>query len=172
MHHTPYGALLLTCSALLIGGCGDGNVNGEGGAGGTFRGTFATVPAPPEGTKQGGGTAVMTITDAGTKLTIAPTGLDPEAVYVAHVHDDACSAADPGGAHFKFNRDAGDMPPNEIHIGTIAITKTGVGTGETTNEAKAGADAKSIVVHLKRRSAADTVEAKPPKILCADLSRN
>jgi hypothetical protein len=160
--------------ALLLGGCGgddDDNTTAETPeiADGTFSGTFAKVSTAPKGTKKIGGTAEMVLSASGTQVTITANGLDAKAVYVAHVHADACDAADPGGPHYQYTPGGGDMPPNELHL-PVTVNKNGKGSGQTTNPVKAGAEAKSVVIHLKRPAGAKKDEAKPPKLACADLA--
>lgn len=178
--------LLLTAGSLLLAGCGgaksdddtadtapDASASPATSAGpveGTFAGTFSNVPKPPAGTPDITGTAEMVVSSAGTKVSIKADGLDSKAVYVAHVHDDACAAADPGGMHFKFDLNGDDKPPNEIHLTTIKI-KDKQGTAETTANEKATSDARSVVIHLKRAAGSKTDEERPPKLACADLVR-
>ncbi len=160
--------------ALVLTGCGGDDDDDTASetpqiSDGSFSGKFAKVKAAPKGTKKIGGTAEMVLSASGTQVTIAATNLDPKAVYVAHVHAEACSAADPGGAHFKYTPDGGDMPPNELHM-PITVKANGKGSGQTTNPVKAGSDAKSVVIHLKRPAGAKADEVKPPKLACADLA--
>lgn len=169
-------AIPAVLAGLLLAGCGDDddeatNTSGDNSqiADGSFTGDFAKVATAPKGTKKISGTAEMVLSAAGTEVQVVASGLDPKAVYVAHVHADACSAADPGGAHFKYTPDGGDMPPNEIHI-PITVNAKGKAKGEATNPVKAGPEAKSVVIHLKRPAGAKADEAKPPKVACADLA--
>lgn len=160
--------------ALLLAGCGgddddDSATETPQISDGSFSGKFAKIAAAPKGTKKVGGTAEMVLGASGTQVTIAASGLNPKAVYVAHVHADACSAADPGGPHFKYTADGGDMPPNELHV-PVSVNAKGKGSGQTTNPVKAGPDAKSVVIHLKRPAGAKADEVKPPKLACADLA--
>jgi hypothetical protein len=50
------------------------------------------------------------MTWAGTALAIVVRGLEPATTYAAHLHDAPCSAANPGGGHYK-NDPAGGAPP-------------------------------------------------------------
>lgn len=160
--------------ALVLAGCGDDADDDTAAetpqiADGTFSGKFAKLATAPKGTKKIGGTAEMVLNASGTQVSITATGLDPKAVYVAHVHADSCSAADPGGAHYKYTVDGGDLPPNELHM-AVTVKKNGKGSGQTTNPVKTGPEAKSVVIHLKRPAGAKADEAKPPKLACADLA--
>jgi hypothetical protein len=175
--------LLLAAGSLVLSGCGGSNDKDDdttspaasaspsttpGPLQGTYTGAFANVPKPPEGAGEVTGTAEMVVSASGTKVTVTADGLDAKAVYVAHVHDDACAADDPGGEHYKFDPDGGDKPPNEIHITTIKVTGK-KGTGEASVKGQATDDARSVVLHLKRAAGAKADEAKPPKVACADL---
>lgn len=160
--------------AVALTGCGDDDsddsaVESPQIPDGSSSGKFAKVATAPKGTKKITGTAEMVLSAAGTQVSLTAAGLDPKAEYVAHVHADACSAADPGGPHFKYTPTGGDLPPNELHL-PVSVNKNGKGTGQTTNAVKAGPEAKSVVIHLKRKAGANKDEATPPKLACADLT--
>jgi hypothetical protein len=168
-------AVVPVAVALVLTGCGDDKKSQTTAdestslPDGTYSGHFANVPNAPKGTKKITGMAEMVLSATGTKVTLTASGLDPKAVYVAHVHNDLCSAAEPGGAHYKYSPDGGDEPPNELHL-MVTVDKKGKGTASTTNPVKAGPSAKSVVIHLKRPAGAKADEAKPPKLACADLA--
>ncbi|GAA0636398.1 hypothetical protein GCM10009547_45880 [Sporichthya brevicatena] len=167
-------AALPIAVALVLAGCGgddddDATAESPEISDGTFSGTFAKLDGAPKGTKKIGGTAEMVLSASGTEVSLSATNLDPKAKYVAHVHADSCDAADPGGAHYQYTPGGGDMPPNELHL-PVTVNKNGKGKGETTNPVKAGPEAKSVVIHLKRAAGAKKDEAKPPKLACADLA--
>ena len=160
--------------ALVLGGCGGDDDDDTANetpeiADGSFSGTFAKISTAPKGTKKIGGNAEMVLSASGTQVTATANGLDPKAVYVAHVHAEPCSAADPGGPHYKYTPEGGDLPPNELHL-PITVNKKGKGSGQTTNPVKAGPEAKSVVLHLKRAAGAKKDEPKPTKLACADLA--
>jgi hypothetical protein len=176
---------LTATTALLLAGCGGGDddtaetpigiTSGTAGAR-IFGGSFANVASAPKDLGAVVGTAEMVIAEGKTRVTVLATGLDNRALYVGHVHNDVCSAADPGGAHFKFDPNGGDQPPNEIHLPiqfevNRQNEKKGGITSDVTADREAGADAKSVVIHLKRARGAGTDEATPPKIACADLKQ-
>lgn len=159
---------------LVLTGCGDDEGDDTAAespqiADGTFTGEFAKVSTAPKGTKKITGTAEMVLSASGTQVSLTAAGLDPKAVYVAHVHAEPCSAADPGGPHFKYTPTGGDLPPNELHL-PVSVNKKGKGTGQATNAVKAGPEAKSVVIHLKCGPGAKKDEATPPKLACADLA--
>lgn len=170
IHH----AVIPVALTLLLAGCGDDEGDDTAAeapqiSDGSFTGKFQKVAAAPKGTKKITGTAEMVLSAAGTQVSLTAAGLDPKAVYVAHVHADACSAADPGGPHFKYTPTGGDLPPNELHL-PVSVSKKGKGSGQTTNAVKAGPEAKSVVIHLKRAPGAKQDQATPPKLACADLA--
>lgn len=175
--------LLLTAGSLLLAGCGGGDKDEDTAENapdassspastpepldGTFAGTFANVPEPPKDSPEVTGTVEMVVSGSGTKVTIAAEGLDDKAVYVAHVHADACAADDPGGAHFMFDSAGAAKPPNEIHVALKVSGKKGA--GEASNPKAVTNAAKSMVIHVKR-AAGETKDAeKPPKLACADF---
>jgi hypothetical protein len=137
---------------------------------GTYEGTFSNVADAPAGTKSIGGTATMELTKSGTTVSIAATGLDPKAVYVAHVHKMSCSEME-GGTHFQFTPGGDPMPPNEVWLTPVTVTSSGKGTAKTTADKPVNSDAKSVVIHQKRAAGETTDAAKPPKLACADLAK-
>jgi hypothetical protein len=138
-------------------------------AAGTYTGKFSNVADAPAGTKTIGGTATMVLTKTGTTVSIAATGLDPKAVYVAHVHKMACSDM-AGGTHFQFTPGGDPMPPNEVWLTPVTVTSTGKGSAKATAK-PVNSDAKSVVIHQKRAAGETTDAAKPPKLACADLAK-
>jgi hypothetical protein len=138
---------------------------------GTYSGSFANVADAPKGTKPITGKATMIISSSGTKVSLAATGLDPKAVYVAHVHNQACST-DEGGTHFKFDPKGPAAPPNEIWLTPVTVTPAGTGTASASADKKADSSAKSVVLHLTRPAGATADEATPPKLACADLNKH
>ncbi|HEY2833525.1 MAG TPA: hypothetical protein VGJ14_13945 [Sporichthyaceae bacterium] len=136
---------------------------------GTYQGTFSNLAAAPAGTGTIGGTATMVISKSGTTVSIAATGLDPKAVYIAHVHKQACSD-NGGGTHFQFTPGGEAKPPNEVWLTPVTVTSGGKGSAKTTADKPVNSDAKSVVIHLKRAPGSSTDEATPPKLACADLA--
>jgi hypothetical protein len=104
------------------------------------------------------GTAAMARHDEGTNVTVSLAGLPAMTKFTAHVHEGTCAEA---GAHYRFDPSGPDMPPNEIHL---VFTSTLNGTARVTvhNDAVAGPDAKSVVVH--------STAALSPEIACTDLT--
>ena len=60
------------------------------------------------------GTAQMAVHDHGTTVTLRLSNLLPNTDYISHVHAEPCAAD--GGAHYRFDPEGGELPPNEIHI--------------------------------------------------------
>jgi hypothetical protein len=136
---------------------------------GTYTGTFSNVADAPAGTKTIGGTVTMVLGKKTTTFTLAATGLDPKAVYVAHVHKMACSDME-GGTHFQFTPGGDPMPPNEVWLTPVTVTSAGKGSAKATAK-PVNSDAKSVVIHQKRAAGETTDAAKPPKLACADLAK-
>ncbi|MGQ0468073.1 MAG: hypothetical protein ACT4QG_22495 [Sporichthyaceae bacterium] len=135
---------------------------------GTWTGTFALLDVAPKGTKKIAGTATMVVTKKDSTASISATGLDPKAVYVVHVHKQACSE-DAAGKHFMFDYAGAAKPPNELWVSDVEVTGT-KGTGRGKVAQPVTSDAKSMVIHLKRAPGAKKDEATPPKLACADLA--
>ncbi|MGQ0464351.1 MAG: hypothetical protein ACT4QG_03410 [Sporichthyaceae bacterium] len=172
----------VAAGGLLLAGCGGGDkpaattaaITAQTDGAKVFGGSFANVKGAPPNSPAVVGTAEMIVAQGKTRVTILVTGLDNKAAYIAHVHDDVCSAPDPGGAHFKFDPNGGDQPPNEIHLNIqFEVNRQGdklaAITSDVTVEGAAGESAKSVVIHLKRARGAGLDAAKPPKLACADL---
>lgn len=126
---------------------------------GAVESEFAVLETAPPGSEEVAGTAWLALgDDPGTTLTVTLAGLEPGAEYIGHLHEQSCDQ-DSGGAHFKFDPDGGDLPPNEVHIGFTA-GDDGTGTATITNpESAEGAGA--VVIH--------PAEAMDNRLVCADL---
>ncbi len=137
------------------------------------RGTFQTLPA---GTAMGldiDGTATLTRSAAGTEAKIVVKGLAPATTYAAHLHNAPCSAADPGGSHYKHDPAGPSMPPNELWLSStddpmfgIRANSAGVAHARGSADWVARPEAQSIVVHAIPPGG---TTAGGPKIACADL---
>ncbi len=112
---------------------------------------------PTEGYEEAAGEAHIARSEAGVTVTIRVTGLLPDTMYVSHVHDGACNEG--GGAHFKFDPDGVDTPPNEIHL-PFTSDAEGAGTQTSTHTEVPGEDARSIVVHPRDNG--------PARVMCAE----
>ncbi|MBV9820953.1 MAG: hypothetical protein JO144_01820 [Actinobacteria bacterium] len=173
--------LAASAGALSLVGCGGGGgssdstdlVAGQKGAVG-FQGQFNNVKTAPAASAAVTGIGEMVVGDGKTKVSITATGFDNTAGYAAYVDDSACSAADPGGNHFKFNPSGPDALPNVMRIDLVfevnskGVKKVAVDS-EKTFDGAAGAGAKSVVIYLTRLPRYHQDQANPTKIACADL---
>ena len=137
------------------------------------RGTFQTLP---DGAAMGleiEGFAELTRSADGTTAKVVVRGLDPATTYAAHLHDAPCSAANPGGAHYKDDPAGPAMPPNELWLSSqpnpmagIRSNSGGVAHGRGSADWVARPEAQSIVIHYIPPGG---TTAGGPKIACADL---
>ena len=161
----------------------------------TASGAFKLVPNAPRGYPDLSGTAKLVRSERGTDASITLTGLQPNTQYASHVHAGPCDQPDPGGAHFKFDLNGSDTPPNEIHL-PFTSDAGGRGAAEAHNDQTVPeGEGRSIVVHRDQatarrsggkkasgataqnhhsspdsaKSSVATSSAAPPKIACAAL---
>ena len=137
------------------------------------RGTFQTLP---DGAAMGleiDGFATLTRTDAGTSGKVLVRGLEAGTTYAAHLHNQPCSAANPGGAHYKNDPGGPSMPPNELWFSStddpmagITAGAGGVAHGRGSADWVARPEAQSVVIHF---IPPEGTTAGGPKIACADL---
>jgi Cu/Zn superoxide dismutase len=138
------------------------------------RGTFETLP---DGAAMGleiEGFATITRSDAGTEVKAVVRGLEPGTTYAAHLHNAPCSAANPGGAHYKNDPAGPSTPPNELWLSStddpmagITANSGGVAHGRGDADWIARPEAESVVIHFIPPGG---TTAGGPKIACADLS--
>lgn len=122
-------------------------------------GTFELLDTRPAGYDATAGSAAIARYDAGTTVTVDLAGLEPETEFIAHLHEGTCDEA--GGDHYKFDPDGSDVPPNEIHLRFISDAD-GVGFMTAENDATAGPEGRSVVVH--------PLDLLDNKIACAQFS--
>jgi Cu/Zn superoxide dismutase len=137
------------------------------------RGKFQTLP---DGAAMGleiGGFAQLTRSDAGTAVKVVVRGLEPGTTYAAHLHDAPCSAANPGGGHYKHDPAGPAMPPNELWLSStddpmagIRANSGGLAHGRGSADWVARPEAQSVVIHFIPPGG---TTAGGPKIACADL---
>ena len=95
------------------------------------------------------GTAQMAVHDHGTTVTLRLSNLLPNTSYISHVHEEPCATG--GGAHYRFDPEGGELPPNEIHIDfTSGDDGSGFMTAENANQVDETAH--SVIVQNHRRS--------------------
>ena len=162
-----------TSPPLAVSSCGVQNDAGSGSRAAattaetaSHRGEFTAVPNAPTGIgRRVSGTAEETRKSRGATVSIRVSGLKPQTDYFAHVHTGSCGLPDPGGPHFKFDPNAGDLPPNEVHL---HFTTDGSGNGaDSTEVPKPLPDGQTltVVVHQKGDEYTPAV-----KIACATLN--
>lgn len=159
------GVALIACGSIAIAGAA--------GAPKKQRGEFMTLPDGGAAGLSIGGKADLKRTKHGTMVKIDVRGLKPGTTYAAHLHNDTCSAASPGGVHYKNDPAGPSAPPNELWLSserdpTAGITANANGRAHGRGSAKwvARFDARSVVVHA---IPAGGTTAGGPKIACADL---
>lgn len=140
----------------------------------TAVGRFATLPG---GVTMGfdiSGVALLNRTAGGTSGRVVIVGLEPGVTYAAHLHNAACSAANPGGGHYQNAAGAGAAPPNELWFSStsdpfagITANRAGVAVGRASAEWVARPEAKSVIIHFIPSGG---TTGGGPKIACADLS--
>ena len=102
------------------------------------------------------GTAHMAVHDHGTTVTLRLSHLLPNTDYISHVREEPCATG--GGAHYRFDPEGEELPPNEIHID---FTSDDGGTGFMTAENANQVDetARSVIVQTSAEIG----------LLCADM---
>jgi hypothetical protein len=110
--------------------------------------TTGTATAIPVGSLDVYGTATLTRKLSGvTEVALTITGLEPSSKFMAHVHDQPCSADPPGGGHYKFDKTITDsVETNELWL-TVDADTSGTAGALTWSANLAEADAQSVVVH-------------------------
>ena len=163
-------ALTLASATLAIAAIGAAPA----GAGPTKdRGTFQTLPDGAAMDLEIEGFATITRSDAETEVKAVVRGLEPGTTYAAHLHNAPCSAANPGGAHYKNDPAGPSMPPNELWLSStddpmagITANSGGVAHGRGSADWVARPEAESVVIHFIPPGG---TTAGGPKIACADL---
>lgn len=142
------------------------------------RGTFTALTGAagrPEAPLQGRA-QVERVAAGTTRLVVHVSGLQPGVTYGVHLHNLPCSAANPGGGHYKHDAAGVTQPPNELwpsstpHDALHGITANaaGVASGRGSADWIAGTSAVAVVLHAGVGHGA-TSTAGGPKLACADL---
>ncbi len=139
----------------------------------TTVGRFSTLPA---GTAEGmeiSGVAVLHRGDDGTTGRVVVRGLEPGVTYAAHLHNQPCSASNPGGGHYMDVPGGLAAPPNELWFSStdnardgITANRGGVARGAGGADWVARPEAQSVIIHAIPTGGST---AGGPKIACADL---
>jgi len=138
-------------------------------------GTFQTLTAGSDLGLEIEGIAKLKRTHDRTLAKLVVRGLEPGTTYAAHLHNAPCSAANPGGGHYKDDPDGPSVPPNELWLSStddplagITANAAGVARGRGSADWVARPDAQAIVIH---HIPPGGTTAGGPKIACADLVR-
>lgn len=171
-------AVALAALALLA-GCGGGSKTptellASDPANSSFEGSFANLPSAPKNVDAVTGLTEMVVGHGQTRITITAAGLDNKGQYFGWLHADSCSAADPGGPHFKFNPTGPDQPPNTVRFAiTFEVDRHGTTLNGITADQTVDGDgsaAKSVVIYMQKDPAQTLTEINPPKLACANLA--
>jgi hypothetical protein len=137
------------------------------------RGEFTTLPAGAAMGLEIDGVATIKRTQSGTVVKARVRGLQPGTTYGAHLHNAPCSAADPGGGHYRNDPAGPSVPPNELWLSStrdpmagITANSRGVTRGRGKADWVARPEAQSVVIHSIPPGG---TTAGGPKIACADL---
>lgn len=185
MKHANRLVLAVVALAATVGlaACGSGDEDKTE----VLSGPLELVSGAPAGDQGVSGEASLERADGSTTVSLAATGLEPGAEYVAHLHTEGCDQADPGGPHFKFNAGGGDEPPNEIHLELRSNSAGGGKAKASSNREVPAGEAGSIVLHEAAGDHMTSVgdgevetvfvhegrhhedESAPAKVACAEL---
>jgi hypothetical protein len=99
--------------------------------------------------------------------------------FLGHVHVGACSDADPGGDHFRFDPNGGEVPPNEVHLNFTTNADGSADVSTVSAKPIPAAQARSVVIHMgvpnvqaqgmAMSGDGHTTHSHMPKALCADI---
>ncbi len=139
----------------------------------TSVGRFTTLPAGTNFGLDVGGVAVLSRTGSGTIGRVVVFGLEPGVKYAAHLHNQPCAAANPGGGHYQDVPGGLPAPPNELWFASsadpthgITANRAGVAVGWGAADWVARPEAQAVVIHA---IPVGGTTAGGPKIACADL---
>jgi Cu-Zn family superoxide dismutase len=176
-------AVTLVAAALLT-GCGGGGGSDKAAsddllvasdpANKAFEGSFTNLKTAPKDLEAVTGLTELVVGHGKTRVTITAAGLDNKGQYFGWLHADACSAADPGGPHFKFDPNGSDQPPNAMRFDiTFEVDRHGAKQNGITADQTVpgdGSAAKSVVIYMRKSPHETLAEVNPPKLACADLA--
>lgn len=156
-------ALLLTGAMAACGGDAEDTLD----LGGAWTAQLAVTDAWAGADPDASGTAAVSSAD-GTTVQLSLVGLDPDTVYMAHVHDGACDEDPPGGGHWLADPDGEDAAGNIVEL---HFTTDEDGTASTTASAPFMLDdrSESVVVHAPE-AAVEDAGLDSDRVLCGDLT--
>ncbi|TWH04710.1 FOG: PKD repeat [Nocardioides sp. J9] len=93
------------------------------------------------------GTARLVRSRGRTLAALDVTGLAPEAAHQVHVHEQPCTSATRGGAHFRFDEGRPFAEENEVWLPFTSDASGASGEVVVAQPVRAGAKAVSIVIH-------------------------
>jgi Cu-Zn family superoxide dismutase len=172
-------AAVASAALILLAGCGGGSkapteLVASDPANRSFSGSFANLPTAPQNLDAVIGLTEMVVGHGKTRITITAAGLDNKGQYFGWLHADSCSAADPGGPHFKFNPSGPDAPPNTVRFDiTFEVDRHGSKLNGITADETVDGDgsaAKSVVIYMQKDPHQTLTELNPPKLACANLA--
>ncbi len=138
------------------------------------RGGFVTLPDGAAAGLDIHGKATIKRSRGATHVTVHVRGLASRTRYAAHLHNDTCSAANPGGGHYKHDPAGAPTPPNELWLSStrdpmagISSNPAGVARGRGSAPWVARPEVRSVVIHAIPSGG---TTAGGPKIACADLA--
>lgn len=143
---------------------------------GAVSGELARLSAGQTHTPELSGHVKVVRTGSGsTRLMVHVKGLAPGETYGVHLHNAPCSAANPGGGHYKHDPAGVTTPPNELwassdpKVATAGITANAAGNAHGTGVADwtARGEAQAVVIHAGSKHGGTT--AGGLKLACADL---
>jgi hypothetical protein len=161
------GCALLAAGTVPVQAASESSVDGE----------FVPLPAASGVAPDVTGRAHLVRTgDGRTLLTVHLKGLAPGATYGVHLHNAPCSAANPGGAHYRHDPQGPAQPPNELWASSdphdplagVAANPAGNAQGRGVADWTAGDAARAVVIHID--FAHGGVPSGGAKLACADLT--
>ena len=171
-------------AVTLLAGCGGGGSSDQAAsddvlvasdpANKSFQGSFTNLKTAPKDLEAVTGLTELVVGHGKTRITITAAGLDNKGQYIGWLHADSCSAADPGGPHFKFDPNGADQPPNAIRFDiTFEVDRHGAKLNGITADQTVPGDAsaaKSVVIYMRKSPHETLAEVNPPKLACANLA--
>jgi Cu-Zn family superoxide dismutase len=139
-----------------------------------FEGSFTNLKTAPKDLDAVIGLTDLVVGHGKSRITITAAGLDNKGQYFGWLQADSCSTTDPGGAHFKFDPNGNDQPPNSVRFEiTFEVDRHGAKQNGITADLTVPGDAsaaKSVVLYMRKSPKETLAETNPPKLACANLA--